>query len=35
MGRYAVHCALVRECATLRDIERMLDALLRPGQSGA
>jgi uncharacterized protein with von Willebrand factor type A (vWA) domain len=35
MGRYAVHCDLVRECATLRDIERMLDALLRPGQSGA
>jgi len=35
MGRYAVHCDVVRECATLRDIERMLDALLRPGQSGA
>lgn len=33
MLRYAVHCDLARECRSLRDLERMLDDLLR--QRGA
>jgi len=35
MLRYAVHCDLVRECRSLRDLERMLDDLLRPSQANA
>jgi uncharacterized protein with von Willebrand factor type A (vWA) domain len=35
MLRYAVHCDLVRPCRSLRDLERMLDHLLRPGQANA
>ena len=35
MLRYAVHCDLVRPCRSLRDLERMLDDLLRPGQANA
>ena len=33
MLRYAVHCDLARPCRSLRDLERVLDDLLRPGQA--
>ncbi|MFP5460020.1 MAG: VWA domain-containing protein [Gammaproteobacteria bacterium] len=35
MLRYAVHCDLARTCRSLRDLERVLDDLLRPGQANA
>ena len=35
MLRYAVHCDLARPCRSLRDLERVLDDLLRPGQANA
>lgn len=35
MLRYAVHCDLVHPCQSLRDLEHVLDQLLRPGQANA